>query len=76
MTEPGAFAEALALCRAGRFADAERTLRAHLSAAPGDAQALQLLGIALGSQGRVAESLPVFEQAMALRPGSLPRGAR
>lgn len=72
MTEQGAYANALAWCRAGRYADAERELRAHVASAPGDVQALQLLGIALASLGRAADSLAVFEQALALRPESVP----
>ena len=71
MNEQGAYANALAWCRAGRYADAERALRAHLAAAPGDTQALQLLGIALGSLGRLDESLAVFDEALALRPGNV-----
>jgi tetratricopeptide (TPR) repeat protein len=70
MSAPPRTAGALALCRAGRFADAERELRALLASAPGDADVLQLLGIAASSQGRIEEGLAWFDRAKAARPGS------
>ena len=68
MTEPARLEGALALLRSGRFADAERDLKALVSRAPQDADAMQLLGIAVNSQGRLEEGLAWLDRAKALRP--------
>jgi tetratricopeptide (TPR) repeat protein/ADP-heptose:LPS heptosyltransferase len=68
---PPRLAGAVSLCRAGRFAEAERELRALLGQAPGDADTLQLMGIVASSQGRLDEALDWFERANAARPGNL-----
>ena len=70
MSAPPRLAGAVALCRAGRFEEAERELRALLAATPGDADALQLMGIAASSQGRIEEGLGWFDRAKAARPGN------
>ena len=68
---PPRLAGAVSMCRAGRFADAERELRGLLAQQPGDADALQLMGIAASSQGRIEEGLAWFDRAKAARPGTL-----
>ena len=60
--------QALASLRAGRAAEAEAMLRAHLRAAPGDAGARQLLGIALLELGRPRQALPELDAVAALMP--------
>jgi tetratricopeptide (TPR) repeat protein len=57
-----------AALRAGQAATAEKWLRALEAQAPGDVQCLWLLGVALLDQSRVAESLPVLEQALQRAP--------
>jgi tetratricopeptide (TPR) repeat protein len=71
MNAPSRVAGAMSLARAGRFAEAERELRALLANARDDADALQLMGIVAASQGRLDESLGWFDRAKAARPGSL-----
>lgn len=61
---------AVALMRARRFAEAEAALRTVAAAAPGEARALEMLGVAVGSQGRQQEALGWFDRALAARPGS------
>lgn len=68
---PPRLAGAVSLCRAGRFAEAERELRTLLAQQPDDADALQLMGIAASSQGRVEEGLAWFDRAKAARPRTL-----
>jgi tetratricopeptide (TPR) repeat protein len=63
-------AHALALCKAGRFAEAEPVLRQLVASDPSHAEAMQLLGVAVSSLGRVDESLQWFDRAAALRPGN------
>jgi Tfp pilus assembly protein PilF len=70
MTDVARLGAALEHVRAGRFADAERELHAMLDDAPGDADVMQLLGVAASSQGRLDEGLEWFDRAMASRPGS------
>ena len=70
MTAAERLSGALAQMRAGRFAEAERELDAMLAAAPGDADVMQLLGVAASSQGRLDEGLAWFDRAKAARPGS------
>ena len=71
MSTPSRLAGAMALARAGRFAEAERELAAMLAAAPADADAMQMMGIAVASQGRLGEALGWFDRAKAARPGSI-----
>ena len=61
---------AVALLQARRFAEAEAALRTVAAAAPAEARALEMLGIAVGSQGRQQEALGWFDRALAARPGS------
>jgi tetratricopeptide (TPR) repeat protein len=66
-----AYSEAWALLRTGRAASAERRLRAVQAAAPGEAEAaevLHLLGSALLYQDKVTEAIEVLERAAAARP--------
>ena len=64
----GSSAEALALLRAGRAAEAEQALRAAVSAAPADAAAIHLLGFILATTGRAAEGLPFIDRSVELDP--------
>jgi Flp pilus assembly protein TadD len=65
------FSGALAMCRAGRFAEAEPQLRTLVARSPSHAEALQLLGVVVASLGRTEESLAWFDRAKAARPRSL-----
>jgi tetratricopeptide (TPR) repeat protein len=67
-TRDTAYARALALFQAGRFADAESVLRGVVAATPDHVEALQALGAALSAQGRPAEGLEFFDRVRALRP--------
>src|SRR3982751_4194495 len=71
MNAPSRVAGAMSLARAGRFAEAEKELRALLANAPDDADALQVMGIVAASQGRLEESLGWFDRGKAARPGSV-----
>ena len=62
--------DARAQMRSGRLADAERTLRGLVAATPGAIEALELLGAVLGAQGKHAEALPWFDQALRHRPAA------
>ena len=55
---------------ARRFTDAEAHYRAYLSTSPGDEKAVTNLGIALASQGKIAEALVQFRRAVELNPNS------
>jgi tetratricopeptide (TPR) repeat protein len=61
-------AEALALLRAGRSAEAEQLLRQALARGDADADALQMLGYLLASSGRANEGLPLLDRSIALDP--------
>ena len=61
--------QAAALHRSGRLAEAEALYRAALAADPRDANAQQLLGVALAQQGRPEEGLAEIDQALAQAPG-------
>ncbi|HEX4153749.1 MAG TPA: sulfotransferase [Steroidobacteraceae bacterium] len=63
-----AFSEALALLRAGRFASAERQLRAIQASAPGDVVSSRLLGAALLAQDKVLPALEILERTVAAAP--------
>jgi tetratricopeptide (TPR) repeat protein len=60
-----------ALAQAGDLKAAEVELRLAVDLAPGDAQALALLGIALSQQGNLAEATPLLERASKLDPGNV-----
>ena len=60
--------QAAALHRSGRLAEAEVLYRAALAADPRDANAQQLLGVALAQQGRPEEGLAEIDRALALAP--------
>ena len=62
---------AVALFRGGRIAEAEALLRDLLATQPANADALELLGTALGIQGRHGEALDAFERARDARPSSV-----
>lgn len=62
-------ARAIAYERAGNAAGAERAYRAVLEQAPDLELGPLRLGALLAKQDRVAEALPLFEQAQALKPG-------
>ena len=51
-----------------RFADAETEARAFVSAWPNDAEAHDLLGVTLATQGRLDEAVPQFQTAIELDP--------
>ncbi|MGZ5078742.1 MAG: tetratricopeptide repeat protein [Usitatibacter sp.] len=61
---------ALQLFQAGRMAEAETLLRQLVAAEPARVEALELLGAALSTQGRMQEALPWFDRARELRPTS------
>src|SRR3954469_466329 len=63
-------AEALALLRAGRAAEAESMLRAALARGAADAETLHLLGFLLATSGRAPEGLPLIDRSLALAPGN------
>ena len=63
-------ARALALFQAGKMAEAEGVLRQVVAAEPGRVEALELLGAALSTQGRLEEALPWFDRARELKPAS------
>ena len=59
---------ALAALHAGRFAEAERLLRKLVRAAPGDAESLHCLGIALLGQKQYIQALGYIERSLRLAP--------
>jgi Flp pilus assembly protein TadD len=50
------------------FGEAERSARELIGMAPNDAEAHNLLGVALASQGRIAEAHAEFGAALTLNP--------
>jgi len=60
----------MALLQGRRFAEAEAALKAHVAASPSDARSLELLGVAVASQGRARDALAWFDRALAARPDS------
>jgi len=62
--------DAMALLQGRRFVEAEAALKAQLSESPADAQRMELLGVAIASQGRPRDALPWFDRALAARPDS------
>ncbi len=68
--DPTALERAAALFRAGRPAEAEAILRELIAAQPANADALEVLGTALGAQGRHEEALAAFDRARESRPSS------
>ena len=60
--------DALALIQGRRFAEAEAALKAHVTEMPSDARGLELLGVAIASQGRPQDALAWFDRALAARP--------
>ena len=63
-----AYARALALYQGGRAGEAEQVLRELLAGPAPSVEALQLMGIVVSAQGRVAESLAWLDQARARAP--------
>ena len=61
-------AEALALLRAGRAAEAERLLRDAIARGSADAQAIHMLGFLLATSARAPEGLPLIDRSIALDP--------
>ena len=64
-----AYSQALLLLRLGRAATAEQRLRAIQAETPGDIQSLQLLGVALLDQDKVAEAVETLERTVRAAPG-------
>jgi tetratricopeptide (TPR) repeat protein len=64
-------AEALALLRSGRAAEAEALLRPAVAAGTADADAMHLLGFLLATSGRAAEGLPLIDRSIAAAPGNV-----
>ena len=56
------------LLQQARFADAETEARAFVSARQNDAEAYDLLGVALATQGRLLEAVAQFQTAIQLDP--------
>ena len=65
------FGAAVAVHRAGAFAEAERRYRHILTLAPAHAETNRMLGAALMAQARAVEAIPYFERAIELRPDFL-----
>jgi Tfp pilus assembly protein PilF len=61
-------AEALALLRQGRAAEAEALLRKRLAGGSADARSVHLLGFILATGGRVDEGLPFLDRSLAMDP--------
>lgn len=62
--------EATKLFMARRFAEARDTATRALAVKPGDADALNILGLALASLGQVQAAVSALQRARELRPGS------
>ena len=60
----------MALLQGRRFAEAEAALKAGLAESPSDARRMELLGVAIASQGRAEDAIAWFDRAIAARPGS------
>lgn len=63
-------AQAHALQREGRLADAAAVLRQLLAREPRNARALHLLGATLGRMGRPDEAVPLFQAAAGFQPSN------
>lgn len=61
---------ALTLHAGGNLPEAERLYRARLKAVPGDADALQGLGILLAQRGQPGDAVALLRRAVAVRPGA------
>src|ERR1700690_3995753 len=61
-------AEGIRLMQAERPAEAEAQFRQAVQADPANIEAVTNLGVAIFKQGRIAESIPFFEQAVVRRP--------
>lgn len=66
---PSTFADALALHRAGRFAEAEAAYRTLLTAAPKDGRVLHHLGLLIAQTGRMDEGGALLAAAVDNLPG-------
>jgi tetratricopeptide (TPR) repeat protein len=64
-------AEALALLRAGRSAEAESMLRAAVAGGAADAEVVHLLGFLLATSGRAPEGLPLIDRSLAQMPANV-----
>jgi predicted Zn-dependent protease len=69
-SRPAQLRKAAELFRVGRAAEAEGVLRAVVGAEPTDGEALEMLGVVLGAQGRHADALGAFDRARDARPSS------
>src|SRR5690348_2958824 len=67
-TTPAQLDRAARLMNAGDWAKAEQTLRAVLHAHPKQPEALNMLGITAGKQGRVEEAESLFHKALGSDP--------
>jgi protein O-GlcNAc transferase len=65
------FAEAMSALQAGKLGDAERLCKAVLRTEPKHVEALNLLGVVLGRQGRNAEAIANFDRALDAAPDSV-----
>lgn len=63
-----AYLRALEAVRIGRFQSAEQQLREIQRTSPGEINSLHLLGVALLSQGKLAQALEILERAVADSP--------
>ncbi|MEP7328357.1 MAG: tetratricopeptide repeat protein [Betaproteobacteria bacterium] len=71
MTPDEALQQAVAMHRAGRFAEAEQFYRVVLAAQPGHADLLHNRGVCLQNLGRLDEALASYDAALAVRPDSV-----
>ena len=62
------YARATVLLEQGQFSQAESELRAVLALAPESVEALNNMGVALASLGRLEEAVDMFQRALALQP--------
>ena len=61
-------AEGIRLMQAEKPAEAEAQFRQAVQADPANVEAVTNLGVAIFKQGRIADSIPFFEQAVARQP--------
>jgi tetratricopeptide (TPR) repeat protein len=61
-------AEALALLRAGRAAEAEARLRGAVASGTADAETIHLLGFLLATSGRASEGMPFLDRSIVAAP--------
>src|SRR4051794_33126703 len=62
------FTDAIVMLNAGRFADAERILRAIIASNPNNVNTHNSLGVALFQQQKIDEGIEAFHRAIAIDP--------